>query len=283
MASTPISRFAYVGGLRLHYVAWGPTRGTPLLLLHDLGETAEQWLPFAAALGQEFRVVAPDLRGHGDSDWIDTYAPQEIGDDGGELLGVLGLIPAAVAGIGLGGLAAALLAARQSYLVDRLVIIDSGVHANLPPERAAEPTRFDLPPSVALPEDWQAAWHTARVRAGLRSERGAEMGNPLRAVRVLRGGRYAPAWDRDGYRAYRDWSPGQRTVSYAEEFHEIDAPTLLVRGAASPILTAAGATATAATIPRCRLNTVANARHDLLHDNPAGLLGAMLPFLHGAD
>ncbi len=278
------SHFAAVGGLRIHYRSWGNRRALPLLLLHDLGETADQWLPLAAVLGAEFRVVAPDLRGHGESDWIDTYSPQEIGDDAGELAGVLGLIPAAVAGIGLGGLAAALLAARQGYLVERLCLLGAGVHANLPPERAAEQALYaELPPDAPSPQAWVTAWHNARVRAGLRHDAtAATHADPWRMVRRLTSGRVAPAWDRAGYQLYRAWSPGAHAVSYAEEFHEIDVPVTLIYGAHDPVLPGEAVAATTATIKDCRAVRIAGARHDLLHDRPAAVAAAMLPFLRNA-
>ncbi len=106
------------GGLRLHYLDWGNGGAPPLVLLHDLGQSADAWQPVAPALAERFHVIAVDMRGHGDSDWIDTYSPQEQGDDIGELVGVLGLQPAAVMGSGMGGRAAMLLAELISKPVE---------------------------------------------------------------------------------------------------------------------------------------------------------------------
>jgi pimeloyl-ACP methyl ester carboxylesterase len=109
----PPSSFISVGGLRLHYVEWNSNAPRALVLLHDLGESADVWRPVAGELARTFRVIAVDMRGHGDSDWIDTYSPQEQGDDIGELIEALRLGSASVVGTGMGGRAAALLAARQ--------------------------------------------------------------------------------------------------------------------------------------------------------------------------
>src|SRR5579885_3558109 len=113
------SRFVSVGGLRLHFLAWGRPESPALVLLHDLAESADVWRPLASELARHFYTVAVDLRGHGDSDWIDTYSPQEQGDDIGELIERLQLAPAAVMGTGMGGRAAALLAARQEHRPSR--------------------------------------------------------------------------------------------------------------------------------------------------------------------
>lgn len=60
----PRPRFADVStGLRLRYLEWG-SGGDVVLLLHDLGESADIWLPLAARLADRgYRVLAPDMRG----------------------------------------------------------------------------------------------------------------------------------------------------------------------------------------------------------------------------
>src|SRR5690242_13092198 len=50
----------------VHVSSWGES-GPPLLLLHGIGSRGLSWLPVVAELSREFQVVAPDLRGHGDS------------------------------------------------------------------------------------------------------------------------------------------------------------------------------------------------------------------------
>jgi pimeloyl-ACP methyl ester carboxylesterase len=63
----PESAFLPANGLSLHYLDWGGTR-PPALLLHATGFLAAVWWPIAEALSQRYRVLAPDQRGHGDSD-----------------------------------------------------------------------------------------------------------------------------------------------------------------------------------------------------------------------
>ena len=55
--------------LRLNYVAWGDPRAPLLLLIHGSCDHARAWDRTAKALQPGWRVVAPDLRGHGDSAW----------------------------------------------------------------------------------------------------------------------------------------------------------------------------------------------------------------------
>lgn len=65
----PTSRAYPSQGLQLNYFDWG-NRGAPLLLLvHGIRDHARSWDWVARALRHDWRVIAPDLRGHGDSDW----------------------------------------------------------------------------------------------------------------------------------------------------------------------------------------------------------------------
>ena len=63
----PESAFLRANGLTLHYLDWGGARPTALLL-HATGFLAAVWGPIAEALSRSYRVLAPNQRGHGDSD-----------------------------------------------------------------------------------------------------------------------------------------------------------------------------------------------------------------------
>src|SRR5438128_12509715 len=65
LAQTVHSRFATVNGVRLHYLEAGT--GSPIILLHGFGETSHMWLPLIPKLAVNHRVIAPDLRGSGQS------------------------------------------------------------------------------------------------------------------------------------------------------------------------------------------------------------------------
>ena len=59
------SKFAEVDGVRLHYLISG--KGDPVVLLHGFAETSHMWLPLIAKLADRHTVIAPDLRGFGQS------------------------------------------------------------------------------------------------------------------------------------------------------------------------------------------------------------------------
>lgn len=66
-------RYVQAGAVRLAYRAWGPSAAPPVVLLHALGEQSADWSPVARELAASWRVYAPDLRGHGGSDWPGEY------------------------------------------------------------------------------------------------------------------------------------------------------------------------------------------------------------------
>lgn len=65
----PTSHFYFSQRLRLHYVDWGNEGAPPLLLVHGGRDHCRNWDWVAERLRDRYHVIAPDLRGHGDSGW----------------------------------------------------------------------------------------------------------------------------------------------------------------------------------------------------------------------
>lgn len=65
----PTSHFYFSQGLRLHYVDWGNETAPHLLLIHGGRDHCRNWDWVAERLRDRYHIVAPDLRGHGDSAW----------------------------------------------------------------------------------------------------------------------------------------------------------------------------------------------------------------------
>src|SRR6267378_3096540 len=64
-AQAPQSKFVEANGVKLHYLIAG--KGDPVVLLHGYAETSHMWLPLIAKLSDKHTVIAPDLRGFGQS------------------------------------------------------------------------------------------------------------------------------------------------------------------------------------------------------------------------
>lgn len=139
-------------GITLAYRTWGPEGAPPVLLLHCRGADGADWTPIAERLGagpRPRRVYAPDLRGHGRSDWPGRYGLEDMRDDVRDFLAALGIARTDVVAHSLGGLVACLLAQRAPDLVRRLVLED--VPAPLPLDPPRPPAQR---PEGDLPFDW---------------------------------------------------------------------------------------------------------------------------------
>ncbi|TVU65457.1 alpha/beta hydrolase [Paenarthrobacter nitroguajacolicus] len=113
------------GGVRIRAHITGDSNAPALLLLHALGDRATDWSAATAALAPYFRVIALDLRGHGDSDWPGKYSFELMADDVAAVLDVLDLNNVVVIGHSMGGVVAYILAQTQPDRIARLIIEDA--------------------------------------------------------------------------------------------------------------------------------------------------------------
>jgi pimeloyl-ACP methyl ester carboxylesterase len=70
VSAAPSSHNYFSQRLKLHYVEWGKKDAPVLLMIHGIRDHCRNWDWVAQDLCQEYRIIAPDLRGHGDSDWM---------------------------------------------------------------------------------------------------------------------------------------------------------------------------------------------------------------------
>ena len=112
--------------LRLHYLDWGNADAPPLLLLHGNRDHAHSWDWTARRFQDRYHVVAPDFRGHGDSQWTlgSLYAPAEYVYDVAQLVHQQSLAPVQIVAHSLGGLVALRYAGTYPEQVERLVVVD---------------------------------------------------------------------------------------------------------------------------------------------------------------
>ena len=115
------------GDLRLHYLEWGETAAPSVLLVHGNGGHAHWWDPLVPFLAPGRRLIAPDLRGHGESEWptAPAYAIADCAGDLVALLDALALDRVVIIAHSMGARIAVWLAAHQPHRVRGLALLDT--------------------------------------------------------------------------------------------------------------------------------------------------------------
>jgi pimeloyl-ACP methyl ester carboxylesterase len=124
MPQAPQSNFADVNGVRLHYLSVG--KGDLVVLLHGFAETSHMWLPLISELADRHTVIAPDLRGFGQSAAPDDgYTKKAMAQDIHALVNNLGHTRIRLIGHDIGLMVAYAYAAQYPAEVDRLVLMEA--------------------------------------------------------------------------------------------------------------------------------------------------------------
>lgn len=132
---------ATANGIRLHYVKAGNSQNA-IVLLHGSPKTWYEWRLIIPALAQNFTVIAPDLRGFGDSDKPESgYDKKTVAQDIHELVNQLGFSSIYLVGHDIGSTAA--------Y-----------AYASLYPDEVKKLVFLDVPPLGIGPQEWAPnLWH----------------------------------------------------------------------------------------------------------------------------
>ena len=126
MTGGPTSQFYFSQRLRMHYVDWGNEGAPTLLLVHGGRDHCRNWDWVAQELKDEYHIIAPDLRGHGDSQWAigGSYALGDFVYDLAQLLKQKTPGPVSIVSHSMGGAISLMYAGTFPDLVDRLVVIE---------------------------------------------------------------------------------------------------------------------------------------------------------------
>lgn len=263
-----------VDGLELRVRELGT--GEPVILfLHGLLGHAREWDPLLDALSPGFRLVVPDHRGHGESGHADAYRLELFVRDALGVLDALGVERAHVVGHSLGGMVGMRLAAERPDRVERLVVLDVG-----PESLCCDWARNELP--GRLQGFASAAYGTVdeAVQAWLTGDPLAR--EPLvrhyvtHALRKRPDGQWVWRFDAAGFlRFLRDLDPDALWSALSR----ISAPTLLIRGERSSVLTERAAERVLERLHDATFVQIPDGGHDLGVQQPEAVTRAVLGFL----
>ncbi len=126
----PTSHSYFSQRLRLHYLDWGNEGAANLLLLHGMRDHCRTWDWVAQRLRDRYHIVAPDLRGHGDSQWAvgSGYSHTDYVYDIAQLIHQTQLAPVTIIAHSMGGTLACLYAGLYPERVKKLVIVEGVGH-----------------------------------------------------------------------------------------------------------------------------------------------------------
>ena len=118
----PAVRQATVNDIQMAYREQGT--GEPLLLLHGFGGCGFDWEPFVAEFAKSYRVIVPDLRGHGGStNPRKVFTHRQSADDVLALMDSLGLTRVRAMGISTGGMTLLHAATKRPERIEAMVLI----------------------------------------------------------------------------------------------------------------------------------------------------------------
>jgi 3-oxoadipate enol-lactonase/4-carboxymuconolactone decarboxylase len=250
-----------------HQVA-GPAAAPVLVLAASLGTDRRLWQPQLSSLVGRFRVVAVDRRGHGASAALGGDAPAtvaELGADLVDLLDGLGVERAHVCGVSLGGMEAMWLAAHHPARVDRLVLACTA--PALPPREAWHDRAAAVRASGTAPlvPTLLGRWFTPGF-----AERRPDVRDLVAAMLAATDpGAYAACCEAIG--AMDLWA----------EAAALAAPTLVVAGAADPVVPPPLAVQLQQAIAGAGLTVLAGAAHLPGLERPDAFTAAVLEHLLG--
>ena len=238
-----------------------------MLFLHGLGGTRTAWEPQLEDLADEFRCIAWDMPGYGDSAPIEPLTWTAIADAATGLFDELGVVRAHVVGLSFGGQQALHLALRHPDRVGRLVLAGTSARfgADGTDPEAWMRLRLDPLDAGSTPADMAAGVIDAIAAPGFG---GRERERTITAFARI------PA---DGLRAAVRCLP---THDVAEQLGDVRSPTLVIVGEHDAETPLAYAKELAAGIPRSELLVIPGAGHLTPAEAPARFNAAVRRFVH---
>lgn len=265
------SHFVRVNGIRLHVLEWGSQTQRPVVLVHGGSAHAYWWTFVAPALVTGHRVLAVDLRGHGDSDWAEPpdYGIEAHAADIAGLVTAFDLTDVHLVGHSLGGVITLASASAVAPRLSALALIDTTGRIG------AKGLRY-----LTALSHWPHPVYSSQ-QEGLRRFRLLPSANAAtsnvrehvatHALRSTTDGTWTLKFDR---RALVLPQP----VDLAPQLRGVQVPTLIVRGALSPHVTPSAFAELRAALRYGSTAEIAGAYHHVMLDAPDDLARVLVDF-----
>lgn len=239
----PTSRTYFSQRLRLHYVDWGNPEAPPLLLVHGGRDHCRNWDWVAERFRDDWHVIAPDLRGHGDSQWSadGNYPMSSYVYDLAQLIHQQELAPVTIVAHSLGGNIALRYTGIYPESVRRLVAIEGlGPSPKILQERGETPFADRMRDWVdeqrklsgRMPRRYASIEDAFRRMQEENKHLSPEQARHLTVQGVIQNEDGTYCWKFDNY--VRTWPPYDMPGRAIQElWSRITCPTLLVYGSES--------------------------------------------------
>ena len=272
-STRPRDEFVEANGLRFHYREWGDTRTRhAVVLLHGYAETSEAWTETAQDLAREFRVIAIDQRGHGQSDRATDrdYTRATQMEDLEAIIESLGLRSVTLIGHSMGGANAICYAAEHPEMTTALVVVETApevLRSGIETIRrllATGATFASLNDAIESFREFFPYATTEQIERRVRA-----------SLTVNDDGAYV--WDfdpifRDPTSRPPDPDPGQRRLSDLWDcVDRVQCPTMIVRGSETDMLTPEAIQRLHRRVSGSRVSLIEDAGHSVPTDQPAAL------------
>jgi esterase len=278
----PSSKTLTVNGLALHYLEWGEAAAPPIVCVHGYTGSADAFNALARHLKDRHHILAPDVRGHGESAWspAGAYRYEDQASDLAEFAKRLELDKFGLIGTSMGGIIAMTYAAEHAGRLSGLVINDIGPDPEAGTQRITQMVG-SRPDEFATLEEAMAYRRTASPILAARSP-ADQHELALGLLRRGTGGKWGWKMDPAYIRQRVERGPPVRPPLWPA-LDAVSCPTLVVWGSDSDVLSEAQARRMVDVLPRGELVRVPGIGHAPTLVEPVVLaaLDRFLENLHG--
>jgi pimeloyl-ACP methyl ester carboxylesterase len=262
--TTPEERAVEVEGATVRYRAWG-RRGDPGVVLVHGGLAHARWWDAVAPLLPGYRVVAPDLTGHGDSGWRDDYDTDQWAREIAAVIRDDGLLRPVIVGHSMGGLPAVTAGVHLGDALTGVATVDVRFNDGEWPARHKASERF------ATVDEGVARFAPIAATASISVEPALQRHVAETSLR----------WDEDAWRWKRADSYGIRRTRLRALLPDLRVPLAIVRTDQGLVTPDAAAEMQELSPARSVVTTVPEAGHNPMLEQPLAFVGVLRALLDG--